>query len=121
MVEARGRFNAIKEQVDEREIAPKRRALVGRCFRYRNCYSCPDKPSDYWWLWLRIVGVDGGCVLCVQTERDKYGKITIENHAIPCFDGTVHEAYRPVTRRQYDRATSGMLAQARKLLATPTP
>lgn len=114
---ARRDFNAIKEQIDERELAPKRRALVGKCFRYRNNYSCPVKPTDYWWLWTRITGLDGASLMCLQVQCDKYGKIIIETCSIPSFNGTMREAgYQPVTRQQFKRACAGLLATARKMI-----
>ncbi|MGB1226239.1 MAG: hypothetical protein ACPHCN_19145, partial [Mycobacterium sp.] len=29
--------------------------LVGRFFVYRNCYSCPDGPEDYWNLYTAVL------------------------------------------------------------------
>ncbi len=34
--------------------------LVGKCFKYRNYYSCPENEGDYWWEYAKIMGYDGG-------------------------------------------------------------
>lgn len=38
-----------KRQAVEQERFAKK--LVGKCYRYRNSYSCPQTEADYWWLY----------------------------------------------------------------------
>lgn len=49
-------------------------ALVGRAFKYRNCYSCPESESDYWSLYQLVLSANDGCLQVLRFERDKYGK-----------------------------------------------
>jgi hypothetical protein len=56
--------------------------LIGKCFVYRNCYSCPSGPEDYWNLYQRITAMtkDGNLrVFSFQTDKD--GQITIESRS----------------------------------------
>src|SRR6185312_4073195 len=41
--------------VEKRERAQHAEKLVGRCFRYRNSYSCPKDESERWWLYRRVL------------------------------------------------------------------
>lgn len=53
--------------------------LVGKCFKYRNCYSCPDSDADYWWLYRRVVSASkDGYVKMFTFQTDKYGQTTIK-------------------------------------------
>lgn len=40
-----------------KEKEPEIMAQKGTCYRYRNSYSCPSKPEDYWWFYKKIVDV----------------------------------------------------------------
>ena len=81
-----------KEQL-EAEIAPLQRALadlrdaetqresealVGRCFKYRNCYSCPKEASDYWWLYIKVTHVGEYWPVTFEFQTDKDGMIQIK-------------------------------------------
>ena len=49
---------------------------IGKYFRYRNNYSCPAKPSDYWWLYGAFIR-RGKKIVAVQFQTDKDGKFEI--------------------------------------------
>lgn len=112
---ARGDFNEIKGYIDEREYAPKRRALVGKCFKYRNSYSCPEKPSDYWWMWAKVAGEESGGIALVSSERDKNGDIRIRREWHSLWKGELDSNYQPVTTKEYDRAVKSILAAAKAM------
>ena len=64
------------EKAERREEATK---ILGKCFRTRNNYSCPAKPSDYWWLYCRITSVDkDGDVRGFEFQTDNRGQIFID-------------------------------------------
>lgn len=103
---------AIRDQIEERELKPKLRAMVGKCFKYRNSYSCPQKPSDYWWEWHLVTGADGAVLSGVQLARDSRGEFRIRPSTMAAFDGKIGDGYIPVTRREYERAAKAILRQA---------
>ena len=111
---AREKWQTMRNELDEQEAGPKRRQLIGRCFKYRNCYSCPEKPSDYWWLWFRATGTSGWMVTGPKIQCDSNGKIDIERYAAIAVDGTLDPKYVQVSRREYDRETRKILALARQ-------
>lgn len=53
-------------------------ALVGTFYKVRNNYSCPEKKSDYWWLYIHVIGIDKetGWLLTRQIQKDKYGEVS---------------------------------------------
>jgi hypothetical protein len=71
--DARAEMYAIEDQ----ENAVKRSALDGKCFKYRNCYSCPADDADYWWLYVRVK-LSGDKLVGLAFQRDRYGKCSVE-------------------------------------------
>lgn len=70
------------EAISRHEIAERKKAnlkKVGRTYKTRNSYSCPEKSSDYWWVYEKVTHMDGEGFLhtfCFQT--DKNGQICVE-------------------------------------------
>lgn len=95
--------DAIRREVmarEEREKTEANRATIGKCFKYRNCYSCPEKPSDYWWLYARVERLDdGGNPIGWSFQKDKDGVMQIAHlqRVHQMFGGwveiTTHEFY----------------------------
>lgn len=51
---------------------------VGKYFRTRNNYSCPEKPSDYWWVYAKITKMDdAGYLYMTEFQIDKNGDINV--------------------------------------------
>jgi len=111
-VAARGVFNEAKEAYEEATLRPMRQALVGKCFKYRNCYSCPVGPKDYWVDYTKVVGVDGSSFVVVSVQKDKYGAVRIEERSSPGFDGKMMDGYVPITNREYQREVAKILKYA---------
>lgn len=65
---------------EEREINqyPRALKLVGRFFKYRNCYSCPKTESDFWWLYRLITSVNpNGTLEYIEFDTDSSGKLSL--------------------------------------------
>lgn len=89
---ARDKLNAIKKARERGRAL----ALVGKCYAYRNSYSCPKSSSDYWTLYLRVVGVtEHGNVRIVQFQVDKDGRISIEEQQ--CSAGMLGDRHREIS------------------------
>ena len=74
--------------------------LLGKCFRYRNCYSCPKTEDDYWWLYRRVIGfTKDGYLQVFQFQRDQYDKIEIETCTRQTSCGG-----EPITLKQFQYA-----------------
>lgn len=77
------------------------KAQVGKCFRYRNCYSCPEKPGDYWWLYAKVQSIaKSGHLTVFMFQTDKYGEVTIK---IDKYRHSMNDGYQPIAREQFDK------------------
>lgn len=74
------------------------RKLVGKHYKFRNCYSCPDKESDYWWSYTKVIGVEDGAVILWNFQTDKYGEISIKFRDIHT---TIHHGYVEITQDEF--------------------
>jgi len=81
---------------------------VGKCFRTKNSCSCPEKPSDYWWVYARVTRMDESGMLYAMTfQTDKYGNVNIEQ------DSCVHHAqyYTPCSAADLKKAWKKLLSK----------
>ena len=83
-------------QIEEKEFNeliekhyPDFKALEGKCFKVRNCYSCPENESDYWFLYIKIQKIEKDDLYKLSDnilshfhgwsfQTDKYGRISVE-------------------------------------------
>lgn len=102
----RGELGAIEDAEHEAH----KLALVGKCFKYRNCYSCPEKPSDYWWVYRIVLAPNS--VLDFQIDKD--GKLTVEpnGYYYPTMTG-----WKEITRAELNTAWAGVVGR----ISTLTP
>ncbi len=68
--EARRELHDIKEK----EVAERNLSLVGKCFKFSNSYGSGEK----WWLYSRIVGVEGSYFKYLVFQECNLGKVTVE-------------------------------------------
>jgi len=68
--------NELSDIICEENIENNKK-LIGKCFKYQNCYSHTEKESDYWWLYSKVLSVDkyGDCIID-QFQTDKDGQQT---------------------------------------------
>jgi hypothetical protein len=84
----------------------------------RNNYSCPEKPSDYWWLYTRVVSANkNGNLKTLRFEVDKDGAVHINGDDF--MSPRAFESYEPITPAEFDRQYALMLKHAAKLNAAP--
>ena len=90
--------------------------LEGKCFKFRNNYSCPEKKSDYWWMYKQVIAIpeDGiyqtstgvSCHLkCWTFQTDKYGASTIN----PDDTTYAHSLGEEITKEEFDAAFEKMI------------
>lgn len=76
--ELKNQINSAREKlrvIEEREAQELSAPLYRKCFKYKNCYSSPEKPSDYWYLYLKVIAVEGSALTVCEFECDKYGEL----------------------------------------------
>lgn len=73
--------SALQERIwslEQEERTKANRSLVGKCFAYRNSFSCPG-PDDYWTLYQQVMRLTAsGNVQVFSFQIDKDGRIEIQ-------------------------------------------
>ena len=64
----------LEDKKYEEDEEPKLKALVGKCFKYRNSYG----SGDAWWIYVEVVGHDGPHLIVNTCEKTCDKKIIIE-------------------------------------------
>jgi hypothetical protein len=85
----------------QKKQTQKAQKLVGKYFKFRNSYSCPEGEKDKWWLYTAIIGVKDGCCVAIDFQTDKNGDVSIAKayHAPQFFENL--EGYVPITKEEY--------------------
>jgi hypothetical protein len=95
---------------DTRKRLAAAQRLIGKCFKYRNCYSCPEKESDYWWLYVRVLSVDtDGYASGVSFQHDSRGHLEIKPEVSAWIDK--NGGYVPITFLEWHAALSDFMAR----------
>jgi hypothetical protein len=105
----RGELNRIKEAEADKAYS----ALVGKFFKAKNHYSCPEKPSDYWWIYVKVLGVSGGGLSCTSFQTDKNGEVNVRPDAF--YMSVSLESYIEIPEKEYERAFCKMLSRLEAL------
>jgi len=126
-----------KEQLQKqlKEIAKQeRKALIekhypefkqyeGRFFKTRNHYSCPEKPSDYWWYYTKVTEITpedvydtlGNGAACHfkgwSFEDTKGGDVFISKNK----QGYIHSLGKEITEAEFNEAWNKMVDSFEKL------
>lgn len=83
------RIREIERKLDQtdflKDFLPKAKALVGTaCVYRRNCYSCPEKPSDYFDVFRKVldclIDMDscGVHFICEEIQIDSHGSASLK-------------------------------------------
>lgn len=98
---ARGRLG----DIEHKERVADLRKKVGQCFKYRNNYSCPAKPSDYWWMYIKIIEARDGEAICFEFQIDRYGHLTVKPRANNySIEPSADRGYTPISNADFDKA-----------------
>ena len=103
---ARAELRDIEEAEDARELA----GMAGKCFKYRNCYSCPQSEADKWWAYQIVRTVTGGTAKSMYFEIDKDGKVSVEAERYFSRSGWV-----PISRTELNRAWKAVERKLREV------
>jgi len=72
-----GEVEDLKREIEKEETYPRLVSLIGTGWKYRNSYSCPQKPSDYWNVYRKILAVKPNCsALVAEFSTDCHGEMT---------------------------------------------
>lgn len=107
LLQSRRSINAKISKIEDAERAAMNRSHIGKTFRYRNNYSCPEKPSDYWWLYAKCTKLDRwGNVVLETFEVDKNGDFSFHTRE----NIRLMEGYKPIPEAEYRKQLKRALA-----------
>lgn len=94
-----------QEKLYKKEELPKLKNLVGSYWKYRNSYSGPTKPEDYWWLYCRVDKLQENERFLETTEFqiDSDGKIEIKGSHIYNADCFLN-GYKSIDKEEFEDA-----------------
>ncbi len=82
--ELQKQLDEIKKQ-EEKELVdkhyPEFKKFEGKCFKMRNNYSLPEVPSDYWWLYKKVVKIKKKIYISANARHLKYFLIMTDIHS----------------------------------------
>jgi hypothetical protein len=112
---ARKRVQLLEDEQFRAKV-PSFRKLVGTCWRYRNSYSCPQEPSDYWFAYRKLVGLKDKeqAFIAQEFQIDKHGELRASGEAsVPIYRAD-HEmtGWKQISAKEYRAA----LRRARALI-----
>ena len=112
----------LEEEVYIEVERPALEAIVGKCFRLRNCYSCPEKASDYWWTYYYVTGIAGRewvWVVTFQTDKDGvFGMETLQVRPRSMMKSEAGEA-EEISKETFNCAFKAFLDSMQKVMDSP--
>ena len=99
-------------KITEAETQEANSLLIGKCYKYRNSYSLPEEPDDYWWVYTLIVGAEGSSLKVFRFQTDRNGTIEIETDLdLPALT----ESYQEIGRTEFLQAWANLQKQIRSM------
>ena len=90
--------------------------LVGKCYVYeKNCYSCPEKPSDYWNEYARLVAYKDGTAYAETFCVTKDGEFSFTPKTV-WSDVKERTGWKTIPKKNYLRAKRSYLRSLEKRL-----
>lgn len=69
--------------IEESERQSELMEYVGKYFKFRNSYSCPNGEEDKWWLYKKVTA-EGDDLTVLNFQRDVHGRIDISHERLFC-------------------------------------
>ena len=106
--------NELRKLKEKKELPLFKKKYEGKTYKYRNCYSCPESPSDYWWLYLKVIKVvDLSYCIAIKLQMDKYGFVSIEERG--CLPLPIDGSYRECSISEFKKGTKKIIDKIKRL------
>lgn len=102
-----------KLEADEQNV--KNQKLIGKCFKTRNCYSSPEKKSDYWWLYVKVTGTKHGNLRSTKFQIDKYRGAEIKTNEFASVNMFGIVNYIEISELKFNKALDRFLDEVTKM------
>jgi hypothetical protein len=98
--------------IESAESEADNQQYIGRFFKVRNNYSCPEKPSDYWWVYMTVVSAEAYTLKCFEFQTDSRGCIDIRPTDI---HSTLSRCYVEIKKSEFARAWRELLSRVESM------
>jgi len=100
--EAGNKLNELRELEIEMITMPTLKKNIGKCFKFKNSYG----GSDSWWLYIKIIGLNGICYVTENFEIDINNAISINTKIRPDF---ISREYMSIPDEEYEKERNNIL------------
>lgn len=107
----RGKLKKILDNIDNKKRAELAKTFLGKCYKFHNSYSGDNK----WWLYIKVVGVDGTELIYEEFQETCYGEIEIKRARRPIYKydsfpfGAFDSSYIPIDEKEFQEAKEKIL------------
>jgi hypothetical protein len=103
-------INAAKEElavIETNEYLETNKSLVGKCYKCKDCYSCPQNENDFWWDYMKVTGTNNeGDMEVFVFYKDAQERINITPNET--YSNLAH--YTEITPEEFDSAWINLLS-----------
>jgi hypothetical protein len=105
--EHRKHMDDIHKKIEDIEVVPKAKALVGKCFKYRNGHFFGSYTKG--WTYKHIVSSNGSHVTIDMFETDGPNKVDFVFDRTESANYFNHQALVPITLKEYNKQFKKMI------------
>jgi hypothetical protein len=102
----------LRKIVDAREKREAKK-LVGKFFKYRNCYSGAQTEKDYWWVYRAVTSIRGNFFIITEFQVDSAGNLSAELDAEKSF--STYQSWIEIAWDEYADACTDFKEKAKLL------
>lgn len=98
---------------------PKFKKLEGNCYKKKNHYGSPEKPSDYWYEYTKVLEIKEEDIFYDNMDNkvlSRFRGVSFDKFGIRQENSYVHLLGKKITEKEFNKAFTKQLSRAKKLL-----
>ena len=98
---------------------PKFKKLEGNCYKKKNHYGSPEKPSDYWFMYTKVLEIKEEDIFYDNMDNkvlSRFRGVSFDKFGIRQDNSYVHLLGKKITEKEFNKAFTNQLSRAKKLL-----
>lgn len=100
------KISLLKDEIENIQIE-NMKLNIGKCFKYRNSYSCPQSEEDYWFVYHQIVDVKNGRYNAIMFQTTSDGTCSISQEEL--FYRKFSSCFTEITEKEFNQAKERFL------------
>lgn len=104
-------INRLEAKKLKEDMPAFKKKYLGTCWKYKNSYPCPSKPSDYFWFYTKIIEIIDRNQFKVTTfQDDGNGRIEFEIRGYY----SLFKEHISITNKEYDKQRKRLIKELTK-------